>query len=154
MTEKRETPIIPADGIEFELALTTVDPMQMVRDSGHDPRGWRFSGLQVIPQIRRFQLVRVDHGQNLTYSSNLGEVREKLKKHGDIPEGQWREAFKQTFPCYDGNGPIGFADHSWTFPGGGACFPALFGVGTGWSSDLIWANNCHSNRWRWLVAIE
>lgn len=154
MTENQESLIIPADGIEFELTLAATNPMQMVQGDGHDPRGWRFSGSQVVPQTRCFQLVRVDYSQDLTYNRNLGEVREKLKKHGDIPEGQWREAFKQSFPCYDGNGPIGFADPSWAFPGGGACFPALFGVDGGWSSDLIWANNCRSNRWRWLVQIS
>ena len=58
MIEKQEAAIIPADGEEFELTIACIDPMQMVRDDGHDPRGWRFNGSPVAPQTRCFQLVR------------------------------------------------------------------------------------------------
>lgn len=152
MTENQEAPIIPADGIEFELALAATDPMQMVQGDGHDQRGWRFNGSQIAPQSRYFQLVRVDYSRDLTYSRNLGEILELLKRYGNIPEGQWRDSFKRAFPRYDGKGPIGFADPSWVSPGGGDRFPALFGYDDGWHSDFVWADGCRSNRWRWLVA--
>ncbi|MEK9183045.1 MAG: hypothetical protein AAB849_00870 [Patescibacteria group bacterium] len=154
MTKNRESAVIPADGEEFELTIACIDPMQMVRDDGHDPRGWKFIGSPVAPQTRRFQLVRVDYSRDLTYSRNLDEVREILQIHGHIPEGQWREAFKQSFHRYDGRGPVGFADPSWVFPGGGACFLALFGRDEGWCPDLIWADGHRSNRWRWFVASQ
>jgi hypothetical protein len=64
MTENQKATTIPADGIKFELTLATIDPIQMIQNDGHDPRGWRFGGSQVNPQTRCFQLVRVDYGQN------------------------------------------------------------------------------------------
>lgn len=66
MTEEARQANIPADDTEFELMIAIVDPIQMVRDSGHNPRGWKFDGLPVAPQTRRFRLVRIDYGPELT----------------------------------------------------------------------------------------
>lgn len=119
-------PSIPADGEVFELTLDQiVNPMEMVRGDGYDPTNWEFVGQQVEPQTRRFKLVRVG------YCRNLDEVRKKLIQYGDIPEGQWREAFKKAFPQNDGNGLVGFPDASWVLPNGSAFFPALFEGGGG-----------------------
>lgn len=142
-------PSIPADGVEFELTLeTTIDPMEMLRSDGYDPRKWKFIGSQVVPQTRRFKLIRVG------YCANLDKVREKLATHGFIPEGQWREAFKKAFPTNDGKGPIGFADPSWVFPFGDVGFPVLYGHGKVWDSRFFcWAGNGRGGPWRWLVAV-
>lgn len=137
---------IPVDGVEFELTLEPIDPLEMVCSDGYDPEGWKFIGSPVVPQTRRFKLVRVGH------CYNLNAVCEKLKKYGSIPEGQWREAFKKTFPRNNGQCPIGFADPSWVYPNGSASFPALDVFGGTWDSFFGWVNVGLGEHWRWLVA--
>jgi len=139
---------IPADGVEFELTLTTApDAMQMVKGDGYDPANWKYNGKGVVVGTRRFKLVRTG------YCANLNEVRQKLGED-NIPEGQWREAFKQAYPQNDGNGPIGFADPSWVGPGRGALFPVLDEDGGAWFSLFLWADRGRSGYWRWLVACK
>jgi len=75
-------------------------------------------------------------------------VRQRLAQYGDIPEGQWRQAFKAAYPQPDGNGPIGIADSSWVGPGGLAGFPW---VDSGGGSHFDWAGHDHDEDWRWLV---
>ena len=139
---------IPADGEEFEITLDfsapEADPIQMVRGDGYsEPERWKFTGKKLSGvQTRRFKLVRVG------YCHNLDEVRQKLAQYGEVPEGQWREAFKVAYPKYDGNGPVGFADPSWVDPSGSASFPVVHSDGF---SYFDWAELERGGRWRWLV---
>lgn len=139
-------PVLPADGVEFELTLGTIDPMEMVKGSDFDPEGWEFTGFKIVPQTRKFKLVRVGSCRN------LDEVREKLAQHGSIPEGQWREAFKKAFPKNDGQGLIGFADLSWVNLLGVIVFPVLIEEGEAWRSDFFLAGGDRDKDWRWLIA--
>ena len=138
----------PADVVEFELTLDfdapENQPLEMVRLDGYNPEGWKFTGKKLSGiQIRRFKLVRVGH------CLNLDEVRLKLAQYGrEVPEGQWRQAFKAAYPNPDGNGPIGFADPSWVSPLGRASFPFVDSVG---GSGFSWAGCGRGGRWRWLV---
>jgi len=142
----------PADNEEFELTLEPTDPMEMVVVSGYDPFRWGFKGSEVsLPLTRRFKLVHV------SYCFWVGEVQEKLRTHGSIPKGQWREAFKKAFPGSNG-GAIGFADPSWLRPDGHALFPVLDSYCETWRSDfrlntevmgLDWISY-----WRWLVEVD
>ncbi|MBI4095061.1 MAG: hypothetical protein HY435_02620 [Candidatus Liptonbacteria bacterium] len=142
-------PTIPNVGVEFELSLDagSVDPLEMVRGDGYDPKDWQFKGTRPQgKQTRRFKLVAVG------YQPNLDAVRSALKAHGVIPEGQWREAFRQAYPKPDGKGPIGFADLSWVSPDGNRFFPYLDVGGERWLSDFDWAGISRRGVWRWLVA--
>lgn len=136
----------PADDVEFELTLDgdapENDPLEMVRRVCN-PKGWEFNGRKVSGvQTRAFKLVRVGACRN------LDEVRQKLAQYGDIPEGQWRQAFKVAYPRPDGNGPVGIADSSWVDPNGGVFFPCVSSDG---GSDFYWADFDHGVGWRWLV---
>lgn len=138
----------PADGVEFDLTLDfdapEADPIEMVRRDGYNsPEQWQFTGKKVSGvQTRRFKLVRVGPCQN------LDEVRQNLAQYGDVPEGQWREAFKAAYSRPDGNGPIGFADPSWVRPDGFVFFPYVDSDG---GSDFYWADDGRAVGWRWLV---
>ena len=140
--------VYPADGVEFELALDfdapENDPIAMVRQDGYgSPEKWRFTGQKLSGvQTRRFKLERVGA------CGNLDEVRQKLAQYGEIPEGQWRQAFKVAYPQSDGNGPIGFADPSWVGPDGDVDFPC---VGSDGGSLFDWAVIGLGEYWRWLV---
>lgn len=141
---KHGTGSIPVDGVEFELTLETApDPMKMVRDDGYNLQRWEYKGKGVAIGTRHFKLVRVG------YCNNLDEVKQKLG--GDVPEGQWREAFKKAFPKNDGNGPIGFTDDSWVSPSGRTSFPVLSESGKAWFSDFRWAGFEYLGLWRWLA---
>lgn len=147
MTDQNTRRPIPADGVEFELTIGTIDPLEMVRSDGDDPTEWKFTGSKVVPQTRMFKLVRTGS------CTDLDEVREKLAENGSIPEGQWREALKKAFPRNDGQGPIGIADPSWVDPDGDARFPVLGGDGGPWSSSFVWADSGRGEGWRWLVEV-
>lgn len=139
---------IPAVGVEFELTLdfeaTENDPIEMVRrDEYSSPEEWQFTGKKASGvQTRRFKLVRVGP------CGNFNEVREKLAQYGEVPEGQWLQAFMAVYPKPDGNGPIGFADPSWVSPGGRAYFPC---VGSDGGSRFDWVGREYGESWRWLV---
>lgn len=140
----------PAEEEVFELTLDGDDPanapLAMVKNDGYDPEGWKHKGPTVEgTQTRKFKLVRVGDCRDLE------EVRKKLKKHGDVPEGQWRQAFKAAYPTPDGNGPIGVADASWTHPFGDRDFPCVSSLG---SSYFYWTDSGCGGGWRWLVSIK
>ena len=141
---------IPADGVEFELTLTTApDPIGMVRGDGYsNAADWKYNGKGiVVPVTRRFELVRTG------YQPNLARVRQKLGED-NVLEGQWREAFRQVYRRPDGKGPIGFPDPAWERPDGGASFPVLREYGEAWDSDFHWAGRDHDGFWRWLRACK
>lgn len=141
----------PDAGEIFELTLngdaSENDPIEMVRRDGYGaPEEWIFKGKRLAGiQIRKFKLVSVG------YCRNLDEVRQKLKSHGEIPEGQWREAFKAKFPKADGKGSIGVADPSWVHSSGSANFPYVDPDG---DSGFLWAGSVRDVSWRWLVAVS
>lgn len=143
-------PAYPQVGEVFELTFDgdapENQPLEIVRYFGYNPEGWKHKGLRVGgKQTCRFKLVQVG------YCRNLDEVKERLKKYGKIPGGQWLKAFKMAYPQPDGNGPIGVADSSWVNPDGLARFPV---VGSGGDLRFGWAGVARGDRWRWLVAVE
>lgn len=142
---------IPDVGEVFELTLNgdSTDPIGMLKSDGINPKGWKHDGPKVTgPQTRRFKLVQVG------YQKNLDAVREALASHGNIPEGQWREAFKAVYPTPDGKGPIGIADPSWVDQDGRRFFPYVGVDGECWRSNFGWAVSGRDGYWRWLVACE
>jgi hypothetical protein len=148
-TQHPVIPTMPADGEIFELKLDgdapENQPMEMVRDFGYDPRGWRHTGKKVAgKQIRLFK--RVGAG----YCRDLDKVQEKLASHGEIPEGQWIMAFKKAYLQSDGKS-TGIADPSWVGPVGFANFPYVASDGV---SRFGWAVGDRGDRWRWLVACK
>lgn len=74
-----------------------------------------------------------------------------LAIHGRVPEGQWREAFKTSFPKHDGKGPVGVADASWKGPLCVPCFPCIDEDG---DSGFDWMYAGFSDDWRWLVEVK
>lgn len=142
---------LPEIGIEFELTLDfdRTDPLGMVRSDGYDPKDWEHKGNKPKGvQTRRFKLVSVG------YRPNLDAVWTAITQHGDVPEGQWREALKVAYPTPDGKGPIGFDDPSWVSPDGYRRFPYLFVDGMQWNSDFSWTDFEYDGLWRWLVACQ
>jgi len=118
-------------------------PMAMVKGDYGSSEGWKHKGSVVEGVLtKRFKLVQIG------YCPNWQTVLDKLKKHGEIPKGQWREAFKRQFPTVDGKGPIGFADASWVGPHGYARFPY---VGSDGSSHFYWTDDDFIEYWRWLA---
>ena len=142
-------PTYPATGEIFELTLDGDDsenqPLEMVRRDGYSGN-WKHKGLVVKGrQTKRFKLVQVG------YCRNLDEVRQKLAAHGEIPEGQWREAFKASYPNHDGLGPVGIADPSWVNPNDNAYFPCVDSDGY---SNFVWAAYDQNEHWRWPVVVS
>ena len=148
--KKVEGKSIPIDGEVFELTLDgddpKNDPLEMVRSDGYHSGAWKHRGKRISGvQTRQFWLACVG------LCANLDEVREKLKEHGKIPQGQWREAFKAKYPRPDGNGPIGIADPSWVDPDGDAYYPSVDSFGC---SLFRWAGHDKGEDWRWLVEVS
>lgn len=143
--------IYPINGEVFELTLDgddpAVDPIVMVRADGFsEPEKWRHTGRLVVgKQTCRFKLVSVG------FCRNLDEVRQKLVEHGEIPGGQWREAFKASYPKSDNDGPIGVIDFSWVSPRDIAHFPFIFAGG---GSSFCWVVGGFDEGWRWLVQLS
>ena len=148
-----ENPVVPAYPKVGEIFELTLDgdlpenqPLEIVRGFGYNPEGWGHKGPKVSgQQTRRFKLAQVG------YCNNLDVVKERLKAHGENPEGQWMKAFKAAYSQPDGNGPVGVADASWVGPHGGAGFP---GVGTDGVLGFRWTGSGQGGGWRWLVVVK
>ena len=142
-----------ADGEVFELALNgdaaENQPFEMVRRDGYNHKGWKHKGPTVKGmQIRKFAWVYVGYQPNLdAVRAACLQVARGLGLNGRIPEGQWRETFKQMFQ-HDDQHPRGIADPSWFDPDGGAYFPCVSVDGR---SDFGGAGRDFGVRWRWLV---
>lgn len=148
----KNSSLYPADGEEFELTLDgdnlATDPIAMVRHDGYNqPESWKYKGKKLMTGklTGSFKLVSVG------YCPDLDDVRQKLTQHGEVPEGQWREAFKASYPKPDGDGPVGIADPSWVNPNGGAFFPY---VDSGGGSRFGWTGSGFDDDWRWLVRVS
>lgn len=146
--KQRLVPVYPATGEAFELTLDgnapENQPLEMVRRDGYSG-DWKHKGPIVKgPETRQFKLVSVG------YCANWAELTRKLAKQGEIPAGQWREAFKKKYPKHDGGGPIGVPDASWTLPDGDAYFPYVASDGM---PSFIWAGDWF-DWWRWLVEVR
>lgn len=152
--KQRLVPAYPTTGDVFELTLDgdarENDPIEMVRRDGYlELEKWRHTGTKVAgTQTRHFKLISVG------YCVNWDEVKRKLAKHGELPEGQWREAFKAKYPTPDGNGPIGVPDASWVYPGDRAYFPYFPYVHAHGESRFFWSVDGSRGRWRWLVEVR
>ena len=144
-------PGFPAIGEEFELTLDgddpANDPIEMVRRDGYSsPEKWEHKGERILgKQTRRFKFVGVG------FCRNLDEVWQKLAVYGEIPEGQWREAYKKTKYRVAYGRPVGVADPSWVNPSGRASFPYVDEIGR---SDFHWTDDDFYGDWLWLVACK
>ena len=148
---KEYGPSIPANNMEFELTLNgdEVDPIEMVRKDGYNnPEKWKFDGARFSAFLaRRFKLVGIG------YCRNFDKVLSKLSKHGEIPLGQWREAFEKKYRRPTPGDVIGIADASWVNPSGYRYFPCVHEDGEAWYSDFYRTDDDHFRAyWRWLVA--
>lgn len=159
MATQKKSSAVPANGVKFQLTLkSSADPFGMFKNDGYCIKGMKFTGAKIAPKTcRTFKLVQVG------WCADLNGVRKKLKKHGSIPEGQWREAFKNAFPRYgsynpeNGPNPIGFPDPSWTRMDNfqnRAFFPVLFWDEENgkWHSDFLWTGL--GGNYRWLVRVR
>lgn len=136
----------------FELTLDgddpINDPMEMIRSNGFDPDAWKFKGKRVVgKQTRKFRMACVGACRN------VDEVREQLNRCGEIPEGQWREAFMVAgCPEVDGPWHIGFADPSWEDSSGFDNIPCIFPCR---GHDFLRVHYAtFNNYWRWLVEVK
>lgn len=142
----------PKNGEVFELTLDGAahDPLEMVRRCYGYTKEWRHwwhTGAKVVGiHTRRFELVSVGYG------IRLEEVRRKLEGKGEVPGGQWIQAFKQAYPEPDGKGPVGVADPAWVDSADGfVYFPYVDSYG---NSYFCWAGHDFDKKWRWLVALS
>jgi len=137
-----EFPTYPKDGEVFELSIKEpFTGLQMVKDDGFTGN-WQFTGQEIIePQTKRFKLVSIG------YQPNFEAVKTELAKHGKIPQGQWRKAFKKAYPKTDGS-PIGVADASWVRSSGSVRFPYVYSDG---DEYFYWPGHVFNDDWRWLV---
>lgn len=118
-------------------------PLELMRRTNYDPKGWEHDGPLV--EGRAIRLLRlVEFKTILTFD----EVCAELCKQGTIREGQWASGFKATFPRSDGKGPIGVADASWKAPDGHLNF--LY-INRGGDLDLHRASGTFGPNWRWIV---
>jgi hypothetical protein len=146
--EAQEKATYPKVEEVFELTLDGAapenEPLEMVSEFGFNSAGWRHDGPTVSgKQTRRFKFVQVG------YCSTVEKVKEKTKAHGEIPEGQWINAFKAAYPKPDGQGPIGFADASWIGADGRANFPYVASVGF---LHFNYGGHVRGEDWRWVVS--
>ncbi len=152
MTTAQSSTHYPANDELFELTLDGDapgnDPIQMVRDDDYMyPERWTFDGQKVVGcQTRRFKLVAIGH-----WCATIDGVREELVRHGRIPNGQWRQAFKAAYPESDEEGPIGVADPSWINFDGKRCIPYIKTTGAAPGFDPVDDYDIH---WRWLVTVD
>lgn len=143
--------IVPADGTEFKLTMSEIiNPLAMIYAAGHNPELLKFKGvLDMIPRTVKFKLVRIG------CRTDFFHVPRALKRHGFIPEGQWREVLRKTYPLNDGRGPIGIPNASWVHLYDGACFPVLDGLcGKIWHPGFSRVKNDYDASWRWLVQVS
>ena len=141
--EPLKPPSYPKDGEVFSLTITKpFTGLEMVRDDGFKNwLEWRFAREEIVaPQTKRFMLVWIG------YQPNFESVERELKKHGRIPQGQWRKAFKKAFPQTDGSW-IGVADSAWVRPSGRVNFPCVSDHG----ESFCWTDSAFDTSWRWLV---
>ncbi|MFY9462741.1 MAG: hypothetical protein WAP52_00965 [Candidatus Sungiibacteriota bacterium] len=145
----------PTDGEVFELTIDgdaqENDPMNrtflIYEHTAVMP--WRHIGKKVSGvQTRQFKLVPLG-----TIDEPLSGVIEKLQSYGRIPEGQWRNAFKRTYPRADGRRTICIADPSWIDPRRGRhCYPGIYSNG----DMLLNAADYpyHDDSCRWLIDVS
>ncbi len=141
---------VPADNVKFELALdgNEIDPIEMPKNDGYViTRNWKFIGNRIFAVgTRPFKLVGVG------YCRDFDEVLSKLRKHGKIPGGQWREAFRKRFRRPTSQVDfIGIADASWVDTRNCRRFPYLDGSEGMWDSFFATTARDFHDDWRWLV---
>ncbi|TSC75531.1 MAG: hypothetical protein G01um101430_373 [Parcubacteria group bacterium Gr01-1014_30] len=143
----------PAVGEAFELTIDfdapENQPLEMLKRDSYNPEGWNYTGKKVTGKhTRRFKLVQV--GYSVTFAP-FAEVRQKIVSHGEVPEGQWRQAFKATYPIHDGKGAVNVLDSSWVDSNGEARFPYIETLGL---SSFSLTRRIFTEQCRYLVAIH
>jgi len=142
----------PPVGEPFELTMPEpiIKGLEMPKNDGYGNwREWKFLGKEMRKsRTGLFMLVEVG-AQPASPKAKV--LREALKVHGSLIQGQWREAFKAAFPEPDGKGPIGIADPSWLYPRRDAGFPYVHTVG---NSRFDWTGYGFNGCWRWLVGVR
>jgi len=143
---KSKPPAYPASNEIFSLTITkSFDGFEMLLDDGFKNwHAWRFTGGTITaPQTKCFKLVSIG------YQPDFEAVKRELEKHGRIPQGQWRKAFKKAFPQTDGS-RIFVADPAWVDPHGLVHFPCVLDNGDEefYRVDRDLGSNC-----RWLVEV-
>lgn len=138
--------VYPEIGQNFTFTLQPIGGLEMVKNDGYyDWEKWGFTGTEIdAVQTGQFKLVQVG------YQPNIEAIRRECEKQGVLIPGQWREAFKASYPQADGKGPVGFPDLSWVHPLGRAGFPC---VNTRGDSVFDWADGALNDDWRWLVGM-
>ncbi len=149
LVRQSSVPTLPAPNTVFELTLDFSAPenerIQMVCADGYSCfKKWKCAESQLTgPHTKKFMLKEIGH------QSNFYAVKVELQKHGRIPEGEWREAFKKQFPSAHGR-PVGVPDASWVSPVGSAYFPCVNGF---CGSVFSWADGGFSENWLWLIEV-
>jgi hypothetical protein len=137
----------------FNLTMAeVVDPLKMASADSACGGEWRYTGAGVVaPKSKTCMLVKVGNQPGLAHVSAELEAL----KLGNAAQGQWRKAFKDTFPQPDGRGPIGFLDTSWV-QDGLECFPSLYPSANGrwWEERWTFVGGSFYHRWRWVVVCK
>ena len=139
---------VPADDEWFELEVDDdIDPMEVVRAAGYDPKGWKYLGPKLSGKHKhRAKNIRLGRVKNLE------EAREKADKMGyRVLEGQAREPFKKKYPKPDGKGPIVFGGSEWQGPDGRPSAAYLGGFGGELGSRFGWSEDDFGGHDRWPV---
>lgn len=142
--------LYPLVGERFDLGLNgdygNYQPLDMVRRTGHDSRGWVHKGHMCTGRdIRPFKLIEIaTHG-------TFDEVMNELSRHGRVPEGQWICGFKVAYPTPDGRRNVAIADATWVGPDGMTYFPYVSRAG-----DIRFHRsngNFGGDCWLWIVGV-
>ena len=139
---------VPADDEWFELEVDDdIDPMEVVRSAGYDPKNWEYLGPKLSGKYKcRAKLVR------LGYCHNLTEAREKADKMDyRLLEGQAREPFKKKYSKPDGKSSVIFGGSEWRFPRGDAGATCRYVLMGEWRSSFRWSEDDFGGGWRWAV---
>ena len=120
-------------------------PLEMVCHDRRDRHGWTHNGPKVVgAQTRKFTWVYIG------YCRTFDEVKQKLRRRGKTPEGQWCQAVKATFQ-HDAKYHRGIADASWSDSDGNIAFPRVDAFGE--VSFPAMTDNDFSGDYRWLVEV-
>ena len=161
-TQPPPQPLVPVvqTGEMFELTMYSIvveHPELVFRDYSYGGVSTSFRGTQTnICETGQHHFKLVDIGDQ----PNLEGVRKELEKHGQVPCGQWIEAFRFRFPLSDGIGSVGVADPSWitsVWAGRGLSHPMLtnyYGHSRPWGPSWNWCNHWKPSGLRWLVQVD
>ena len=148
---------VPPDDTWFELVvnLSVIDPADVVRASGFDPRRWKFLGPYRPPRVATYRVKLVMF--NEVWDWNLDEVRARADaKQYRLLEGRASEPFRMTYPRPDPRDPrtICFGGSEWQDRLKNKSIATLVPAMDTWEPRLRMSRISWDSRHRWLVTAK